>query len=196
MTSMPGAENLSLEPTVRLVASAQAGDEAARQALYERYHQRVLSIVRVRMGRKLRTRMESSDLVQSVFLESLKDLGKFEHRTEGAFLHWLSSLVEHKVRNKAAFFNAQKRDAGREEADAGEPHHFQTPSGLVERAEEVLRVEEAIGKLPKEQGEMVVMAILEGLTYEEIAELTGKTPDASRMAVARALVKITGSLTS
>ena len=64
--------------TGRLVAGAKAGDEAARAELYERYQQRVLSIVRVRMGALLRSRMESRDLVQSVMLESLKDLDAFE----------------------------------------------------------------------------------------------------------------------
>ena len=183
-------------PTARLVSGAQAGDEAARSALYERYFQRVLAIVRVRMGSRLRSRMDSQDLVQSVMLESLKDLGRFEYRTEGAFLRWLGLLVERKIRDKADYLGAQKRDVAREagpQEEARDPA-ARSPSRIASQAEDLLRLEEAIGRLPPEQAELVLMSKLEGLSYEEIAGITGRTPGAVRMAVSRAIVDLSMAL--
>ena len=188
-------------PTQALVALSQAGDEGARTALYERYYQRVLSIVRARMGKLLRTRMESKDLVQSVLLESLQDLGAFEFRTEGAFVHWLSTLAERKIRDKVSFHTAQKRDARRQEAPEegmDEPLALvtggTTPSRLLSKAEELLRMEEALQALPENERELVVMAKLEGLSYEEIAQATGRTAGSAQRAVSRALAKLTTAL--
>ena len=182
--------------TATLVSGAQSGDTGARDALYERYFQRVLSIVRVRMGGLLRSRMESQDLVQSVMLESLKDLGAFEYRTEGAFLHWLSTLAERKIRDKVDYLGAQKRNASRETSIREEPsaNRSHSPSGLVAQAEELLRLEEGIRTLPKDQAELVVMSKLEGLSHQEIARMTGKTPDAVRMAVARAVLRLSEAM--
>ena len=184
--------------TERLVAGAKAGDPEALQALYDRYRHRVLSVVRVRMGSLLRSRMESQDLVQSVMLESLKDLGSFEYRTEGAFLHWLSTLAERKIRDKVDYLSAKRRDAGAEaELPAGDEEPLaetrlaRSPSQLAAQAEELLRLEEAIRRLPKEQTEMLVMAKLEGLSYGEIAGLTGKSEAAVRMLVVRAITALT-----
>ena len=181
-------------PTVQLVAGAKAGDGAALAALYERYRQRLLSVVRVRMGSFLRSQMESQDLVQSVMMESLKDLGQFEYRTEGAFLHWLSTLAERKIRDKVDFHTARKRDArlavNSDGDDASEPSHERTALQVLAQAEDVLRLERAIQELPKDQAELVVMAKMEGLSYEEIATLTGKSLAAVRKATARALARL------
>lgn len=155
------------------------------------------------MGKLLRSKMESEDLVQSVLLESFKDLGQFEYRTEGAFLHWLSTLAEHKIRNKVEYLTAQKRDARLEtspsqhESDSNpgfEPQHALTPSKIVSQTEEALRLEVFIQQLPQDQAELIVMSKLEGLSYEEMASITGKSPEAVRKATARALAKIASEM--
>ena len=181
-------------PTVRLLDAAKGGDAAAREALYARYHQRVLTVVRIRMGALLRSRMESQDLVQSVMLESLRDLGRFEYRSEGSFLHWLSTLTERKIRDKVDYLKARKRDAGREIPTPEEPalpaSRDRSPSRIVSQAEELLRLEASIRSLPPDQAELVVMTKLEGMDYAEIAAATGKTPEAVRKAAARALARL------
>ncbi len=190
---------LPQDKTIQLVAAAKAGDRTALDALYRRYQERMLAIVRLRMGQRLRSRMDSQDLVQSVMLESLQSLDRFEYRTEGAFLHWLSRLVENKIRDKVDYLTAQKRDIRRELPDKEEiagnlRSSTPTPSGIAQKAEEMARLEEAIEKLSQDQRDLIIMHKLEGMSYEEIAEATEKTPESVRKALARSLAKLASEL--
>ena len=81
------------DKTRHLVAMAQDGDESALNRLCKVYGTRVLWIVRLRMGKELRSKLESMDLVQDAFVSALKDLGSFTYRNEGDFLRWLSRIA-------------------------------------------------------------------------------------------------------
>ena len=58
--------------TQRLVTMAQNGDDSAINQLCKVYNERVLRIVRMRMGPELRTKRQSMDLVQDVFISALR----------------------------------------------------------------------------------------------------------------------------
>ena len=66
--------------TQELVAQAKDGNEAALNQLYTVYAERVRWMVRLRMGRELRSKLESMDLVQNTLIHALRDLGKFTYR--------------------------------------------------------------------------------------------------------------------
>ena len=51
-----------------------AGSDAALDTLYERYGPRLLSFIRLKMGRGLRARLESRDILQATFLKSFQHL--------------------------------------------------------------------------------------------------------------------------
>jgi DNA-directed RNA polymerase specialized sigma24 family protein len=55
-------------------------------------------------------------------------------------------------------------------------------------------VETALDGLGEELKEIVILKAFEGMTFEEVAALKGKTPDAVRMAYSRAVVKVNASL--
>ena len=192
------------DTTQRLVAEAKNGDSSAMDALYRRYIERVHSIVRARLGRELRSKLDSWDVVQTVLLESLRDLHQFEYKAEGDFLNWLSRIVENRIRDKIDFFRAAKRDLSREQpldvagADStsgGEglalaDRHAATPSQNVRAREEMEMLERALDSLSPEHREVVILAKYEGLSYQEIAERLGKTSAAVRMLLARALASL------
>lgn len=67
--------------TRHLVVLAKDGDESALNKLWAVYGPRVLWLVRLRMGKELRSKLESMDLVQDVLVSALKDLGNFTYRT-------------------------------------------------------------------------------------------------------------------
>ena len=100
--------------TRHLVALAQDGDESALNQLCKVYGARVLWIIRLRMGRELRSKLESMDVVQDVLLSALKDLGHFTYKTEGDFLRWLSRIAENRLRGHLQRFHANKRDIRKE----------------------------------------------------------------------------------
>ena len=183
------------DKTLVLVQAAQLGDEQARNALYEKHWRKVLSVVRLRMGGLLRSRMESRDIMQSVMIESMGSLGRFKYESEGAFVHWLSKMVENKLKDKVDYLKAQKRNV-----DLDEPGGFfednvadtklATPSANMRKVELVEQLEQALKHLDEEDRELIIMSKLEELSYAEIAAATGRTSEAVRKAIARALTSL------
>ena len=85
--------------TQRLVSLAKDGDESALQRLCETYGERVLRIVRLRIGGELRSKLQSMDLVQDVFVSALRGLKDFTYQNEGDFLRWLATITENRIRD-------------------------------------------------------------------------------------------------
>lgn len=183
-----------------LLEQYRAGDADAINKLYGRYTQRVFAIVRARLGAKLRQRVQSCDIVQEAMLDSLKNLEKFEYASEGAFLKWLTVIVENRIRDQDDYHTAGRRDIGKESPlenprsigsaipleitdKSGSP----TASRLLMMTEDMTLLEQALDRLPAETRELIIAVELEGRTYEELANEMGKTYDAVRMLVKRAI---------
>jgi RNA polymerase sigma-70 factor, ECF subfamily len=197
---MTGQQDLTV--TLDLLKRAQGGEREALQRLMERYYQRVLRIVRLRLGRSLRNRLESGDILQETFIAAVRNFRRFEVRDEASFIHWLATLAENQIRDAADRHGAQKRDlqrdvpleftdrsgpVGLEPADAG-----LSPHDEAEKAEAIARIESAIGQLSPESRELIILRHYAGASWDTIAEQTGRpSPDAARMAHAKAMVQLT-----
>lgn len=186
-----------------LIDRVQAGDRAALNDLCARYQERVLSAVRIRLGAKLRRKVESWDVVQQVLMGAFGKLQSGDFSSEGALMKYLNVLVENRLRDEARHQGAKRRDGDREISldgrspgdekpliDIDDPCAL-TPSRVLIDREEFQRMEQAMDRLGEESPEyrdLVVAAKIEGQTYGELAEegRFGKTPDAIRMKVKRA----------
>ena len=91
------------ETTQILIQQVQQGNQKALEELCNRYYTRVLAAVRIRLGRKLRSKVESWDIVQDVMVDALRTIGSFEFRTEGAFLKYLNQVVRNRIRDEADY---------------------------------------------------------------------------------------------
>lgn len=194
--------------TLYLVRQAKSGESAALNLLLDRYLQRILRIVRMRLGPKLRGRMESMDIVQEVMLRAVRGFDQFEARDEAAFLHWISRLVHNEIRDQADFHNAAKRDSSKEVASSHDSEKncsvlSQIPADSVYRPslqlrlkEEVLQLEVAMDKLSETQREVIVMRQYEGLSFKEIGTEMSMSEDAARMQFGRAMDKLTDLMSS
>ena len=193
----------TVHKTQKLVSLAQNGDSSALDQLCKVYGERVLRIVRFRMGAELRGKMESMDLVQDAFVAAVKDLGKFEYRDEGDFLRWMSKIAENKIRDNLKRLHADKRDIRREVPidhrvpTAGdncprmpEPIRTTTPSVIFSVSEELDKLENAMNLLKPEYREVIVLNQIEGLSLKKIGDKLNKSPDAVRMLVARAMASL------
>jgi RNA polymerase sigma-70 factor (ECF subfamily) len=193
--------------TADLLARHRAGDPEALNVLYARYLDRLHAVVRFRLGPRLRAKIESMDVVQEAFLASLRRVERFEHRTEGAFFHWLCGVAENRIRDQADRFAARRRDAARERPlEVRRPSRDSvlgpvreiagtgTPSREAVREEDLARLERAIDDLPETQREALLMVRYEGLSLPEAGERLDRSADAVRMLVARAIVALGRSL--
>ena len=192
------------QKTQQLVVLAKAGDAAALDRLCRIYSERVRRIIRLRMDRNLRIKLDSMDVVQEALLNALGGLGDFTYENEGDFLRWLSRIAQNTLGHQLEKLHANKRDIRREMrydnygpatggglAGIPGPIESTTPSVIMSRKEELDRLEKAIDELKPEHKEVIVLTKIEGLSYKEIGERLGKSTDAVGMLLSRAMVALT-----
>jgi RNA polymerase sigma-70 factor (ECF subfamily) len=191
--------------TQHLIALAREGDETALNQLCTVYGERVRRIIRLRLNnKKLRSKLDSVDIVQDALILALAGLQDFTYRHEGDFLRWLSKIAENKLYDTLDKFHTSKRDINREisfrkegrSADSGftgsaGPVGTTTPSVIMCRKEALDRLEKALDKLKPEYKEIVMLKRIEGLSHAEIAKRLGKNTGAVRMLLARAMAALT-----
>jgi len=190
--------------TQELVALAKDGNDSALNQLCNVYGERVHWIIRLRMGRELRSKLESMDLVQDVLVSALRDLGDFTYKDEGDFLRWLSKIAENRLRDNVDKLHADKRDIRKEvRLDNRGPttggRHFAvpgpivttTPSVIMSKKEDLDELAKAMDQLKPEYKEVIVLTKIEGLSYKEIAGKLGKSDEAVRKLVSRAMAVLT-----
>ncbi len=183
-----------------LFEAASRGDAASLNTLIERHLPALFAYVRLNIGPKLRRREASGDLVQSICREVLADAGAFRYEGEGAFRVWLYTQALHKIRHRAEFWGAQKRDPGKEVPPPDRSGHdgglfdayqsFCTPSRAVMRRETIERIESAFAELPDDYREVILLSRVVGLTRTEIASRMGRTEAAIRNLLPRALAAL------
>ena len=191
------------ETTASLAESAGSGDEHALNALIERYLPHVRAFVRFTMGTRLRSREESMDIVQSSLREmvgaDLRELGQDESR----FRHRLFQTAKRKAAEKGRFHGMEKRDAGRAvavddaEQDAAlwsECLSTATPSAHAIGRELESQLADAVHRLPEEDRQLFFLRRIEGLAYDQIADLTGATAGSLRVRYQRLLARLAGQL--
>jgi RNA polymerase sigma-70 factor (ECF subfamily) len=156
------------------------------------------------MGRELRVRLDSMDLVQDALLSALKGLGDFTYKNEGDFLRWLSRIAQNALHGHLDKLHAAKRDirkearldnfgttAGGRFVGTPGPIRTTTPSVIMSRREDLDKLENAIEELKPEYKKVIVLAKIDGLSYNQIGEKLGKSADAVGHLLSRAMVALT-----
>lgn len=188
-------ETLDELPTIDLVQRTQAGDPAAREALFARYRERVLAIARVRLSARLRATVESGDILQEALLEAVRGIDRFEMRDESSLIRWLAVLVERRLIATARRESTLKRSGHPQPLVTDPAGQASEPVDELGKLETTDLVHAALAALPERSRELVLLRDYAGSTWESIAqELDFSSPDAARMMHARALVKLGSEL--
>ena len=177
--------------TIELLDRIRQGDEEAWTRLYRMHHDELLFVIRQQLGSKLRSLLQSEDILQSVALEAFRDLPQFEHRGPGSLRAFLHKMVLHKIRDRADYHAAQKRGnpiplrASLMEGVAAteEPRFFDS-----QRYE---KLERALAALPEDMRTAIVARRFEGLSSREAALRCGRSDDAMRKLYSRAMARLT-----
>jgi RNA polymerase sigma-70 factor (ECF subfamily) len=187
-----------VEPLVTdLLLQAKAGSPEALNTLYERCGGRLLAYIRLRMGRELRSRLESRDVLQSTLLKSVEHFDEFRGSRTPSLMAWLSAIAEREIRDRADFDRRQRRDAAREvplETDALLPAHARSALTHAILSEQAEQLEAAIESLAPAHRDVILLRKFQELSFGEIAERLGKSEDACRMQFARAMTALTLAL--
>lgn len=195
--------------TRQLVIQAKDGDKSALNQLYGAYAERARWMVRLRMGKELRRRLDSMDVVQDALLHALGGIEDFTYENEGDFVRWLAKIAENVLRDNWERLHAEKRDIRKEvslgnggrTADGrlpGVPESFATttPSAIMSKKEDLDKLEKAIDELKPEYREVIVLTKIEGIGYQEMGERLGKSSEAIRKLVSRAMTALINAFES
>lgn len=171
-----------------LVRRAQGGEQRALEVLLSRYRPILRRWAAGRLPRWARDLVETEDMVQDALLGTVRNIQKFEPRGAGAFSAYLRQALNNRIRDEVRKVQARPF---RTELPADHPDQGASPLELAIGKEAMLRYEAALARLSETEREMVVARIEMGLSYADIAEGAGKSsPDAARMAVGRALLRM------
>jgi len=176
------------ESSFELIRRAQSGDSVALDELLARYRPRLQRWASGRLPRYARDLTDTDDLVQDALIGTFKNFQTFEHRAEWALQAYLRKAVTNRIRDELRRTATQPpREVLSDTASGSEV----SPLEAVTGKEIFERYERALASLDEVEREAVIARLELGCSYHEIAALVEKpTPDAARMAVARALTKL------
>lgn len=163
-----------------LVLEARRGDTKAFARLVHRYRDRHARFA----TRLLGDQDDAEDVLQSVFVRAFRHLDRCDDPAR--FGAWLHRIVVNECRTYATRRGHREAKVVRDELVMG---------GIATETAEpdvVLReaIDRAVASLPLDQREAFLMKHVEGLEYEEMAELTGVGVSALKMRVKRAIERL------
>lgn len=162
---------MSLTPTdEKLVARTLTGDRNAFRTLVDRYYNIVYRLCRS----IVRNAEDAEDATQEVFVRAHQALGQYAGR--GAFGAWLRRLTVNHCLNRvqSAQAKANARGCSLELlAETLPTSRSDDPEERLLKAEERNRIKTELEFLPPQQRAALALRLLDGLSYEEIADLMG-----------------------
>ena len=181
-----------------LAAQAAAGDDAAFEALVERYQARVF-----RLACRLTSDTDAPDVLQETFLQVYRHLPSFRGESQfGTWLYRIASNAALMHRRACARRPAESLDMFLPRFDAL-GMHAATPAELQvgARADELLdrkflagKAREAVARLPDLYRDAFVLRDLEEMSTADVARALGVEPATVRQRVHRARLMLRGYL--
>jgi RNA polymerase sigma-70 factor (ECF subfamily) len=203
---MPGAIPEHADPE-ELLQRARAGDNAALGALLELYRNYLTLLARLQIGRRLQGKVDDADLVQETFLNAHRDFADFRGTTEGEFMAWLRQILAANLAQLVRrYLGTQRRDVRLERDLAGEldkssaalghglPAPHSSPSQRAARREQAVLLADALGRLPGDYREVIILRYLEGLPLADVAQRMGRSVDSVKKLWTRGLVQLRRTL--
>jgi len=162
---------LSEEPLdEQLVVRAQEGDQRAFELLVRKYQHKILQLVGRLVGDG-----DAPDVAQETFIKAYRALNGF--RGQSAFYTWLYRIGINTAKNHLVARNRRPSGQDIDVADAELYGHTEqlsdgdTPEALLLSDEIKDKVTEVIARLPADLRQAITLRELEGLSYEEIAQI-------------------------
>jgi RNA polymerase sigma-70 factor (ECF subfamily) len=182
------------------LAAAQGGSSEALGQVLETCRGYLLLIAQQELEPALQAKGGASDLVQQTFLEAHRDFAHFHGTTQEELLAWTRRLLLNNLANFRRDYQRDKRRATREVAmpgcdsdsrpQGGLPAGTPTPSVAIMRDEQRLALERAVERLPEDYRRVVQLRYQEERSFEDIAALMQRSPNAVRKLWTRAIERL------
>ena len=183
-----GQQPSAVASTADLLHRARLGDGEALNDLFTRYLPSLRRWARGRLPRWTRDLRDTDDVVQETLVQTLKHIGDFQPRHEGALQAYLRQALMNRIRDEVRRVNRHGVSA-----EIQDDHATKDASPLEEAIgqEALTRYEQGLARLRPEEREVIIARVELGQSYQQIAAGHNKaSADAARMAVSRALVRL------
>jgi RNA polymerase sigma-70 factor (ECF subfamily) len=197
------------DPAAELLARAEQGDREAVEELFSQHRDRLIRMVQVRLDRRLKGRVDASDVIQEAAVEAYNRLQAYLEKRDMPFFLWLRFLTGQKLLQlHRHHLGVQARDARREVYIDRQPMpeassvmlaqqlvgSITSPSMAANRMERKARLERALNDMSSADREILCLRHFEQLTNGEAARELGLDDSAASKRYMRALKRLKQNL--
>jgi RNA polymerase sigma-70 factor, ECF subfamily len=178
--------------SAHLLDRARRGDESALGRLFNRYRSRLLRWAHGRLPRWTRTIADTPDLIQDAIVRTLgrMRLDAFELRGQRALGAYLHEAVVNRIRDEHRRFARRGQPVTADEIADREPSPLDRAIGRDVEA----RYRAALARLDPSERELIVAHVELDYTHEQLGCMGGRSPNAARMALQRALCRLAAEM--
>lgn len=174
--------------TARLVRRAQDGDRDALERAFARVRPRLEKWIALRVGPRLRSRLDIEDIVQLTLTAAWERLDYLDVRDSPSLFAWFKEIARNRIRDLNDWACAAKRDARREEyLERSLGGGWTSPSVGASRRAEHERLLTVLQNLPEQYRSVLQLVRLEGMSYAEASEVLGISVNLVGVRLVRAL---------
>jgi len=154
-------------------------------------------LARLQLGPRLRSKLDSSDVVQQTLIRAHAKVDQFRGRTEAELEAWLRPILAQQLANAARHYAAGVRDVALERSLEAELQgssarlegwlaaNQASPSEQAEHNEQLRLLARALDQLPDDQQEAVELRHLHGLSLAEVGAAMNRSAQAAAGLVKR-----------
>ncbi len=172
----------------------------------EPYRKYLHLLAEVHLDRRLRGKLDPSDVVQQTLIRAYSAFGGLSRSEPEVLAAWLRKILARTLADAAKHYERDKRDVDLERSLGADLDRSASgfaawlaadqtsPSGRAERNEELLRMVEALAQLPDLMREVVVLKHCQGLTLQQIGDRIGRSVPAVASLLRRGLEALRNDL--
>jgi RNA polymerase sigma-70 factor (ECF subfamily) len=176
--------------TALLLHRIRDGDASARSLLVARVEPLLRRFARGRVPQLLRHQQDTGDLVQMTWLRVIERLPEIRTGSAGDFFAYLRTVLINALREALRRQGRSPVQGPGGEADAADAAVL--PADAVD-PDDWLAYEQALAQLEPAHRALVLMRFEFGMSFAEIAEELGESPDGVRMKLNRAIARMAGA---
>jgi RNA polymerase sigma-70 factor (ECF subfamily) len=188
------------EQTELLLQRVRDGDRLALDQLLAQHRDYLRNLIELRMDRKLRSRLDPSDVVQEAQLEAVQRIDDYLRRRPMPFRLWLRQTVyDNLLRLRRRHVEADCRTVEREVSLPEDSSallarqvlgHGPGPAEALVERELAQRLRQAVAELEEADRDVLLLRNFEGLSNVEAALVLGIEPDAASKRYGRAILRL------